>query len=703
MKLQKNVASKALVILACTMPSTAMQAQDLSTYGTTGLIDMPSAATLDDGALAFTSSFAGPTIRNTLTFQITPKLQGTFRYGVIDQYRQRLNENLYDRSFDLSYRINDETQYLPAFAIGLRDFGGTGIYSSEYIVATKSITPAIQVTAGLGWGRLGERNGRPSPFTGISEDFGTRPNTSAGGIGETGQLDFDAWFKGDIAPFGGVSWQVTEKLTLMAEYSSDEYSREVSRGLLSMESPINYGLTYAFDNGVNLGASYLYGSELGVRISYVLDPKTSQAPSGIEESPLALQPRSTVASASWNQPNGAHSVEDVLNARLADQGLMLEGISVNGNRASVRIINTRFPAKAQALGRAARIMANTFAPEVALFDVTFMVNGMATTTASLARADLEELEFDLDGAWKSLARTALSDAKPAGPSDKLTGIYPKFTYALRPYLTPSFFDPDRPVRAEIGASLTAAYETRPGMIISGELRRPFYDTISDAVRVSDSVLPRVRTDGVRYAQESDIELTHLTAEYFFRPGENMYGRLTAGYLESMFGGVSAEVLWQPVNSRLALGAEVNYVKQRDFDMRLGFQDYEVATGFFSAYYDFDNGFQGQLDVGRYLAGDWGGTVTVNRAFKNGVKVGAFFTLTDVSFEDFGEGSFDKGITIEIPIGYLSGDPSLNTFGQTIRTVQRDGGARLDIRNRLYDVTRGYRTPSMEDQWGKFWR
>ena len=83
MKQQKNAAGKALVILACTLPATAMQAQDLSTYGTTGLIDMPSATTLDDGALAFTSSFAGPTIRNTLTFQITPKLQGTFRYGVI--------------------------------------------------------------------------------------------------------------------------------------------------------------------------------------------------------------------------------------------------------------------------------------------------------------------------------------------------------------------------------------------------------------------------------------------------------------------------------------------------------------------------------------------------------------------------------------------------------------------------------------------
>ena len=152
-----------------------------------------------------------------------------------------------------------------------------------------------------------------------------------------------------------------------------------------------------------------------------------------------------------------------------------------------------------------------------------------------------------------------------------------------------------------------------------------------------------------------------------------------------------------------MGAEVNHVKQRDFDMRFGFQDYEIATGHVSAYYAFGNGFHGQLDVGRYLAGDWGGTVTLDREFKNGIKVGAFFTLTDVSFEDFGEGSFDKGIKVEIPLDFITGEPSLNGFGQTIRTVQRDGGARLNVRNRLYDLTRGYRAPSIEDQWGKFWR
>ncbi len=74
----------------------------------------------------------------------------------------------------------------------------------------------------------------------------------------------------------------------------------------------------------------------------------------------------------------------------------------------------------------------------------------------------------------------------------------------------------------------------------------------------------------------------------------------------MFAGISGELLWKPVDSRLALGAEVNYVYQRDFDQLFGLQGYSVVTGHVSAYYDLGNGFEAQLDVGRYLAGDIGG-------------------------------------------------------------------------------------------------
>lgn len=694
----RNIALAALSVI----PATGAVAQNLSFYGSPGVIDMPSAEMLDDGSMALTSSLFGPTLRNTLTFQITPKLQGSFRYGVIEDF-YGADGALYDRSFDLHYQLVDEGKFVPALAVGLRDFGGTGIYSSEYIVATKAVTPAFKVTGGLGWGRLGERDGFSSPFTSISEDFGIRPDTGEGGISTTGQLDFGAWFKGDVALFGGVEWKATEKLTLLAEYSSDTYSRETNLGIIAQESPYNVGLKYQFNNGVDLGVYYLYGTDVGVQLSYIIDNKNEPFPSGGEESPDALVPRNDVAAASWNKPNPKRSLEDTMRLLLGDQGLLLEGLSVQGDRAKLRIINTRFPSEAQALGRAARALANALPANVETFEITFVAGNLPTTTATLRRSDLEALEFAYDGAAESRKLTALSDAASVGREGELAGLYPKFTYGLTPYLTPSFFDPDQPVRVEVGAALSASYTPQPGLVFSGQLRQPFIDSVSSATRVSDSVLPHVRTDAVLYAQESDLSLAYLTAEYFFRPASNVYGRVTAGYLEQMFGGVSAELLWRPVDSRLALGAEVNYVGQRAFDTGFDFQDYRIATGHASAYYAFGNGFHGQLDVGRYLAGDWGATVTLDREFKNGVSVGAFFTLTDVSFEEFGEGSFDKGIVVEIPLNILTGKPSQTNLAQVIRPVQRDGGARLSVRNRLYDATRDYSAIGFDDQWSKFWR
>ena len=53
----------------------------LNFYGATGLIDMPSGEAQPDGQLSITSSHFGPINRNTLSFQITPRLSASFRYS----------------------------------------------------------------------------------------------------------------------------------------------------------------------------------------------------------------------------------------------------------------------------------------------------------------------------------------------------------------------------------------------------------------------------------------------------------------------------------------------------------------------------------------------------------------------------------------------------------------------------------------------
>ena len=58
-------------------------------------------------------------------------------------------------------------------------------------------------------------------------------------------------------------------------------------------------------------------------------------------------------------------------------------------------------------------------------------------------------------------------------------------------------------------------------------------------------------------------------------------------LERAFGGVSSEVLWKPVEQNWGLGAELNWVAQRDSYSWFGFgeYDYDVVMGHASLYWD----------------------------------------------------------------------------------------------------------------------
>ena len=698
--------------VVCLLPATValtptVSAQDsgvyLSYFGTPGLLDMPSAAQMGDGTLGFTVAGAGTTRRNTLTFQISPRLSGSFRYAIISGFDP--TNDRFDRSFDLTYLVRQESDWGPAVAVGLRDFAGTGIYSSEFLAATKSFGSQFRATVGLGWGRLAQRDGFDNPLSGLSGYFDNRPRAAAGGISTTGQLDFGSWFRGDAAVFGGLEWLPNDRMRVVLEYSTDQYNIEAKRGLIDQQSPLNIGVNYRFRNGVDLGVYYMYGTDVGVSLSYVLDPVNPPSAGGIESAPPALLPRDRAAALSWNlggeRPQG--SALEALSSGLAAEGLVLNGVEQSGSVVTVYLGNPTYAAGAQAIGRAARVLANSAPADVTAFRIVPVAGGIPLSQVTVQRSDLEELEHALEGSWQSYSRATIADAAGlAGPFGAPLNMSP-LSFAITPYLSPSLFDPDNPIRADAGVEVSASYAVTPQLVFSGAIRQPILGNLDTAVRLSDSILPHVRSDFALYDKASDLELSYLTADYFFRPGPDLYGRVTAGYLEPMFAGVSTEVLWKPVTGPLALGVEVNYAVQRGFARDFTLQDYDVVTGHASAYYDFGRGYHGQLDLGRYLAGDWGGTVTLDRRFSNGVSVGAFFTLTDVSFDDFGEGSFDKGINLTIPISWLSGQPSRTDFATTIRPLLRDGGARLDVANRLYDLTSDYHDPALQDRWGRFWR
>lgn len=721
-------------------PAVSETRPSLNLYGATGLIDMPSAEMQPDGLLTGTISKFGPISRTTLSFQITPRLSGSFRFlGVRDWNRNSACQPdcsgdeveqfdiYYDRSFDLKYQITDEGRYLPAIAIGLQDFVGTGVLAGEYIVATKHVTPDIKVTAGLGWGRLGS-------YGGIGNPFGDRPPLV---VGEGGNFNFGQWFRGPAAPFGGVEWQINDQWTAKAEYSSDNYAEEAGkRGTFERRSPLNFGLEYQRSESFRVGAYYMHGSQIGFAAHLILNPKKRPGGGVVTSAPDPIEPRPSRGadpeawSTTWlGQPETESRLRERLSTRLAKDGIKVESVRFDGATAYVRVRNQSVDAEAQVIGRTARAMSVVVPASVEQFVIVPMVSGMPVSQVALRRSDLEALEFDTAGSDEILRRSQIM----AAPTTAFDGYvdpeaYPKLTWSLGPTARLRLFDQKAPFKIGAGLELNGRYEIRPNLVLSGSVSAYLASNLGDRPPLPDrNGLQPVRSANYFYDRDGDPAIETLQLAYYRKLAPEVYGRISLGYLERMYGGISTEVLWMPTQRRWAIGAELNYVAQRSPDQRFGFKlplsmyetdgckpdfatgacgardSYRVLTGHISGYYKFDNDFHVQLDVGRYLAGDVGATLSVKREFDNGWRVGAFVSKTNVSAEEFGSGSFDKGITLEIPFASLLGKPTTKTQKTILRPFGRDGGQRLDVEGRLYDTVRGYRQDGLTEQWGRFWK
>ncbi|ETX29677.1 YjbH domain-containing protein [Roseivivax isoporae] len=669
-------------------------------YGLPGLVDMPTAEMASDGTLALTVGQFGNTTRGTLSFQLLPRVIGSFRYARLQDSTLDPRDDYFDRSFDIRLQLLKESDWLPAVTVGLQDFAGTGLFGGEYLVATKEIVPGLRVTGGLGWGRLGSHN--------VVGSTGTRP---ANDIGLGGTVDYERFFRGDAGFFGGVSYDVTDRLRVKLEYSSDDYELEQSTSPFERSSPWNFGIDYMFRNGTQLSLYHVYGTEIGAQITLATDLKSAPVPGGNEGAPLPVQPRSAESAVDlgWTGNSVAQTrARESLDQLLDDEGIGLEGLRLEAGRATARIQNRKYNAVPQAIGRTARAMTRALPGSISEFVIVTTEDGLPGSAVVLDRADIETLEFDAASAIEDRAR--IVDAAGLTPAP-FPDEYPKLEWSFSPFVRTSAFDPDEPLRVDYGLRVSGEARLTPSFILAGAVSHKLGGNIGDGrINTATPGVPAVRTNYTLYAREADTAVDYLTLSHYAHPVEDFYTRVTAGYLERQYAGISTEVLWKPVDSRLGLGGEVNFIRQRDYDGGFGLRDNETITGeipevngHLSAYYDIGWGFHGQVDVGRYLAGDYGATVSIDREFDNGWRVGAFATFTELSADEFGEGSFDKGIRVTLPLNWAIGSANRRAETVVIKPITRDGGARLSVRGRLYDRVRDNHGPEMAKTWGRFWR
>lgn len=226
-----------------------------------------------------------------------------------------------------------------------------------------------------------------------------------------------------------------------------------------------------------------------------------------------------------------------------------------------------------------------------------------------------------------------------------------------------------------------------GAWLQGALNLRLIDNYDQFRYTAPSDLPRVRTHLREFVTTRRVTLPNLQFTQAARLAEGLYGMAYAGWLEPMFAGVGAELLWRPLNSRWALGLDLNLVRKRDFEQDLGLQDYQVGTGHLTVRWDTGwHDWVAGLSAGQYLAGDRGVTLDLARVFPNGTRMGMWATKTNVSAAQFGEGSFDKGLYVSVPFDAMFTSWSGSAMTVAWQPLIRDGGAKLQRGASLWGLT-----------------
>lgn len=788
-----------------TQPAIAAASESLvrNNFGSAGTIDMPTARMAPDGEFSAGAAFFQNTQHYNFGFQILPWLETSFRYSGLTHFDPSYPV-YWDRSFAVKARLWDEGAIIPAVSGGINDVVGTGVYSGEYIVASKRMGQ-LDFSLGVGWGRLGSTALFKNPFTTLSTSFDNRPTLT-----HPGGTNFNVFLHGPNAGlFGGVIWHTPiDRFSLIAEYSSDRYELETSTGVFKPRNQLNFGADYQVTDYMNVGLEWLYGSSLGGRASIQLDPSKPQYSAKINEPPLPIRARTDddrqqallallrqnkrgaatkrkanadtakFVDALWqmkfeevqieggtlvltsNGDTGKRCISAALIAQAFDEkiqsvvvrrtdGSASQCTTVNAasppyqvlqpiyrgpalaeilnNRAPSKIIdaagsdipaalrairadarrqkiiiealditetslvayytNTHYFSESDALDRLVRILMQDAPSEIEKFHLIAVNRGIPQQEFSILRAPVERegTQTDslnlFDGSSSTIAGAPMQNPV-LREAERCT--YPRFSWDIYPQLRQELFDPDNPFAIDLALAADASVEIRPGLTFSGEVETSLFDNFGLA-RLSNSTLPHVRSDFLEYFAQGKTGIGLLDAEYRFRVAPTVLATVKAGYLESMFAGGGGEVLWRPEGQRWALGADAYEVWQRGFDRLFDTQSYRTFTGHISLYYAspwHDLNFM--VSAGQYLAGDRGLTFQVSRRFSTGVEIGAFFTKTNVSSEQFGEGSFDKGIIIRIPLGWALPIETQGQWNINLRPVQRDGGQRLGNDATLYD-------------------
>jgi hypothetical protein len=609
-----------------------------------------------------------------------------------------------DKGFNVKFIYRSKRKSLPNIAIGLDDFAGTGYFTREYIVATDQFNKT-KFTVGMGWGKFISKNSFKNPLSELSSSFLIRPVISDN-IKLGGSPSYDQWFRGDATIFGGIehSLSFARGLNLKLEYDPFDYldfsafnRTDAIYELRKKDSDINIGLSYALNKYMTIDASYIKGNTFNLSFNLAITFDNS----------LSTKPKFKPKVLKQYEIKKAKNIfyEDLL-YNLNSNRLFLQTSTLHKNGNLDVSISTSDHRNAI---RSSSYVASISKKVADLNDIDLSLINVSHINAGIELNNITYIADYVNESSNTPIELKIRNSRidSGDPNDFLEDefrpriIFPSVFSSISPTIVSHIGNPEKFYFGGINLQHISEIQFSRNLLLSTELNFRLYDNFEDSISGPGSVMEHVRTDLVQYLKEDDPYIGRMQLDYIWSPHKEVYAKISSGIFEQMFGGFGGELLYKPFNKNYDVGLELFHVKQRTFDQRFNFQEYETLTGHISLGYRFAAGIESNLSFGRYLAKDDGYTLDVGRRTQSGFKAGVYFTRTNVSAEIFGEGSFDKGFYFQIPMDLFNNSYKGNYSTFKLAPLTRDGGAKLihdkDLRGLIYNSTRY----ELNNQWNGF--
>ena len=657
-----------------------------SNYGSLGLIQNPTARFHSNGTLGVTWTHHEPYLRGSVMAYPFDWLEAAYQYTDSNNRLYSSNKKFSgsqshkDKSFDVKIRLLKESTFIPQVALGIRDFGGTGLFGSEYFVINKFLSSNLDVSIGIGWGNL-DGNKISNPFKKLSSRFDKRTST----IGEGGKVNIDDFFSGDAGYFGGLEYVFPnlKGLRLKVEYDGTNYRTE-GQEPIDQESKLNYGFVYPWSKNFHTKLFFSRGNTLNFGFSYSLS-LGSRNPLGQQKvKKKTLDNNEIIRRVTSKKPSNLNRAALLY---LRQNEINLQKASINDDEYHVVFSHANYRSPALAAGRTISIIDQIAPDYIKNIKVSEVNAGIGQYSASISR-DIFKRYKDEPAILDLYLDTSAFKFDEEAYQYKPTAKYPAIFNSTGPELISQIGGPDGFFFGDLKWTLDSEVLFSRNLSLISSVSYGLYDNMDDLKLPSDSVLPHVRTDIVQYLKQSrDFSIKRFQLNYYKQIAPSVFYKLAGGIFESMFGGYGGEILYRPYDKNYGIGFELWEAYQREYDQLTDFRDYRTVTGHLSLYYQEPrSNILFTLKGGRYLAKDSGFTFEFSRIFESGLRIGAFFSLTDISAEEFGEGSFDKGFYFFVPVDLFSPRYFKRNFGWGLRPLTRDGAQSLIYGYPLWGVT-----------------